>query len=184
MESSPARRGRKRTGENRLCEQCGSEFYVPRWHLEDGRSNTGRFCSSACKHESMRGVELAVGTRYVRKDGYVSVKVGIRKRDLEHRIVMAKHLGRALDTDEHVHHINGVRDDNRIENLQLLTSEEHAHQHHGATWVRQRQTRVDLVCERCGASYRKKPSRARESKFCSMACNLDALHEGNRKPPP
>jgi len=75
------------------------------------------------------------GTRVLRKDGYMLIRcpeypgASINKYALEHRFVMANHLGRCLSPDEFVHHINDDRTDNRIENLELTTNSEHMKYH-------------------------------------------------------
>lgn len=63
------------------------------------------------------------------KNGYILLSRGVnprredkRTRIFEHRYVMEQHLGRRLLKKETVHHINGVRDDNRLENLELWSS--------------------------------------------------------------
>lgn len=58
-------------------------------------------------------------------NGYIIILQPNGEYIREHRLVMAKHLGRPLKSWEIVHHINGVKTDNRIENLELLLATDH-----------------------------------------------------------
>ena len=68
------------------------------------------------------------GLRFTR--GYREVWCHSRQKYIkEHRYIMELHLGRKLNKDELVHHINKNRLDNRIENLQIMSNSEHATLH-------------------------------------------------------
>lgn len=70
----------------------------------------------------MSWVHAATGYRYCyAPDGRVRP---------EHRVIMEVHLGRTLERGEHIHHLNGVKTDNRLENLEVISAEEHTRRHH------------------------------------------------------
>lgn len=120
---------RKRVKQN--CLKCGNEFEVPQCRVSrTGRGRAGQFCSRRCAYDSF---ERDFEARHKNAQGYIlaslpkehPVAIARAKRGInnhkhpEHRLVMEKHLGRYLKANENVHHKNGIRDDNRIENLEL-----------------------------------------------------------------
>jgi hypothetical protein len=136
------RRGEQRVERiARQCPACGTTFF----RRPSDKPQT--YCSMACADTVKRGRPPQRYKRLVTRDGYVSVYVppaerppGQEKtaRHMEHRYVMFKALGRWPDRHETVHHINGDKTDNRIENLQLRNG------NHGYGRV--------LRCRCCGSS--------------------------------
>jgi len=91
----------KRTQECRSCSKRGSKS--PSWR--------------GGKHLTSEGYVLLTNPEnYFGKLRRITANTGVA---LEHVVVMSRHLGRPLYDDENVHHKNGVRTDNRLENLEL-----------------------------------------------------------------
>ena len=65
----------------------------------------------------------------MKSSGYLQVTIGKNKNRGYHVIIMEQHIGRKIEKNEVVHHINGIRSDNRIENLLLMSRSAHSSLH-------------------------------------------------------
>lgn len=122
------------------CIVCSTEFF--------SKNVTPKFCSRKCKHSlghneetkakirAKRALQI-IKTSPIMRSGYVYIKTwghpfcGKQGYVAEHRLVMEKHIGRFLNPEETVHHVDGDKTNNSIENLELFATRgehtKHAH---------------------------------------------------------
>lgn len=111
------------------CEFCGIEYRAVKGKRE-------RFCSRDCyiaasykrpldrQHNGKPAVLDNSGYVRIYEPGHpAATRNGWI---FEHRYIVEQAIGRTLAPDEHVHHLNHIRDDNRPENLQLLSHSQHS----------------------------------------------------------
>jgi len=132
------------------CPECGDDFAASH--------KTAIYCGRSCsiknnpvlawrKGKKFPNERGAVGNKRLASTGYIEVYLpghsmaDIKGRILEHRFVMSQHLGRHLEKWEQVHHINGERSDNRLENLIVMHRSEH-NSHHKTEEVKNRDRNV------------------------------------------
>ena len=111
-----------------LCSLCGDLFFTTGPTV----SFCGRKCGTKVRPRGPDNWNWKGGTKKLR-GGYIGAHAPDHPNAdcgyvREHRLVMEKHLGRYLKPHESVHHVNGRRDDNRLENLQLWTKPQPAGQ--------------------------------------------------------
>lgn len=139
------------------------------------------YCRGWCKRHYSRWHRTGSPTRpprsqrRVRKDGYVFIyrpghplayESGWVR---EHRLVVFE-AGIPVPPGTNVHHINGIKSDNRLENLEVLSVAEHARLH---------KVKEPVPCEFCGALFKAARSGKRgQQRFCSKRCSLRGVPRG------
>lgn len=97
------------------CEACGNQFV--------SRKKTARFCSRPCMWSRNGRPRTKDAYWWKTSKGYIAGRVfvgGAWKDVKQHRWLMEIHIGRSLEPHEDIHHRNGDKSDNRLENLEIV----------------------------------------------------------------
>lgn len=114
---------------NIICLKCDEKHYAKGYCKKHYNHLRNRWLSGNDPNIDIRlrnpkgqGGYNGNGYRFITKEHPNAYHKSSKNRILEHVYIMSQHLGRPLYAKETVHHINGIRDDNRIENLELWSS--------------------------------------------------------------
>ena len=108
-----------RKGTNKECPICKTVFYTTR----------NVCCSPDCATEYKK--QMHQHKTYFENGYIIEYHNGYNKKGnvKQHRRIMEDYIGRKLNDDEIVHHVNGIKTDNRIENLTIMKKGEHSSYH-------------------------------------------------------
>jgi len=177
-----------RAAKSRLCKRCGKSI--------DKTSPQTRLCVDCkplARKESLKkfapkgrinsqkwrrshGIMPRIIKGWYSSDGYKILSIN-GKRIPEHRHIMQLYINRKLNKTEHVHHINGIRHDNRIKNLQVMDVKEHGSlegkKSKGVPKPNARRDKIYAICENCHKYYVTYPSWIKAGRrFCSNKCKF------------
>lgn len=119
------------------CSFCGKKMWLKKYFATRYKHC---YCNKECKYSDREITSFGEKSRWwkggrIVHNGYVYIKMpsylGADSQGYvkEHRMIMETHLGRSLLKKEVVHHINGIKTDNRLENLIVMITNNHSSLH-------------------------------------------------------
>lgn len=151
----------------KICGNCKKQILVV---------PSRKYCSHSCAAQ----VNLGNGTGKYLSGGYIYIykpshpNCSSSGTIAEHRIVAEKKIGRYLSSNEDVHHINGIKTDNRPENLEILSRSKHQSLHLSKRFISKGKM-VQRICQSCGRTFeiihwRLTDKSRKRGIVCSLSC--------------
>jgi len=160
-------KAKRRPKVKKICLTCGRKFPVWQSRIDIGK---GKFCSPSCgkkgkfNHRWKGGIKKASGYVYIKNEKHpFATKKGYIKKS---RLVMERFLNRYLNKNEIVHHKNNIRNDDRLENLELLMGQSRhlrVHIKGNKIWLGKRHTKGTI--RRMKKSWTKKRKEKQSNEF-------------------